>query len=115
MTEPGCLFCRIIAREIPADIVEETPDVVALKDVRPQAPVHLLLIPRKHVASLDHVGDGETAILGRLAHTAAQLAKRLGLIDGYRVVVNCGPQAGQTVYHLHFHLLGGRPLGWPPG
>ena len=115
MADPGCLFCRIAERKLPAEIVEETPDIIAFKDVRPQAPSHILLIPRRHIAALNETHDEHIALLGRIIRVAAQLAERLGLNEGYRLVVNNGPQAGQTVFHLHFHLLGGRVLGWPPG
>jgi histidine triad (HIT) family protein len=110
-----CLFCRIAKREIPADLLEETEDLVAFTDTNPQAPAHALIIPREHIASLSDVTDGHAALLGRAVALAPKLAKRLGLESGYRVVINSGAQAGQTVFHLHIHLLGGRKFRWPPG
>lgn len=109
-----CLFCRIAAGEIPARIVHEDESVIAFHDIAPQAPTHLLLIPRRHVAGLSSAAASDEPELGRLVVTAAELARRLGL-DGYRLVVNTGASAGQTVFHLHLHLLGGRPFAWPPG
>jgi len=109
-----CLFCRIVRKEIPAKIVAETDDCVAFRDVNPQAPVHILVVPRTHVASLSDVTD--PTVLGNLSRVAADLAKREGIAErGYRLVVNTNADAGQTVFHLHLHLLGGRHMGWPPG
>ena len=109
-----CLFCRIVRKEIPAAIVAETDDCVAFRDVNPQAPVHILVVPREHVASLDQAGDA--ALVGRLALLAAELARKEGIAaNGYRTVINTNADAGQTVFHIHLHLLGGRKLGWPPG
>jgi histidine triad (HIT) family protein len=109
-----CLFCRIVRKEIPAAIVAETDDCVAFRDVNPQAPVHILVVPREHVASLDQAGDA--ALVGRLALLAAELARKEGIAaNGYRTVMNTNADAGQTVFHIHLHLLGGRKLGWPPG
>ena len=109
-----CLFCRIIRGEIPAKLVYESPEVVALRDINPQAPTHILVIPREHVASLNHATDAE--MLGRLSLVAAELAKKEGIADaGYRTVINTNAGAGQTVFHVHLHLLGGRAMGWPPG
>lgn len=111
-----CLFCRIIAGEIPAKKAYEDDDVVAFHDVNPQAPVHVLVIPRKHIASLDDLTEGDTAIAGTVVVRAAAIARSLHLdADGYRVVANMGEAAGQTVFHVHFHILGGRRFGWPPG
>ena len=113
MAEP-CLFCRIVAKEIPAKIVAETADCVAFRDVNPQAPVHILVVPRVHVPSLNDV-DNPT-IVGKLTEVATELARREGLAErGYRVVMNTNADAGQTVFHLHLHLLGGRRMSWPPG
>ena len=110
----SCLFCRIVRGEIPATLVAETPECVAFRDVNPQAPLHVLVIPREHVASLNEASD--PAQLGRLMTVAADIARREGYADrGYRTVVNTGPDAGQTVFHIHLHLLAGRPLHWPPG
>ena len=109
-----CLFCRIVRKEIPAQIVAETDDWIAFRDVNPQAPVHVLVIPREHVASLNEATD--PALVGRLALAAADIAKREGVAEsGYRTVINTNADAGQTVFHVHLHLLGGRRFGWPPG
>lgn len=110
-----CIFCRIAARQVPSSIIYEDEMVLAFKDINPQAPVHLLVIPREHIPSLDDVEERHTAALARLLLVLKDLARRNGLEDGYRVVNNCGPRAGQTVHHLHFHLLGGRDMNWPPG
>ncbi len=111
-----CVFCKIASEEIPADLLYEDDDVLAFRDLNPQAPVHVLIIPRKHIRSLDSLWDADTEIIGKIAILARDLARRLGVAEsGYRLVNNCGIQAGQTVPHLHFHLLGGRNLGWPPG
>jgi histidine triad (HIT) family protein len=109
-----CLFCRIVRGEIPATIVAETDECVAFRDITPRAPVHILVIPREHVASLNEATD--PAQIGRLSLLAAQVAAREGIAEtGYRTVVNTGAHAGQTVPHVHLHLLGGRDMGWPPG
>lgn len=111
-----CLFCRIASGEITAKKVYEDKDVVAFNDINPQAPTHVLVVPRKHIASLDEMGDADTAIVGTVLLRAAQIARDLQLTsEGYRVVVNTGEAAGQTVFHIHFHILGGRDFGWPPG
>ncbi|WP_025732779.1 histidine triad nucleotide-binding protein [Carnimonas nigrificans] len=108
------LFEKIIAREIPADIVYEDDQVIAFNDIEPQAPVHVLIVPKKPIATLNDLSDDDAALLGRLPITAARLAKELGIAEeGYRVLMNCGENAGQTVYHIHMHLLGGRPLLLP--
>jgi len=110
------IFQRIIDREIPARIVHEDDQCLAFHDVNPQAPTHVLLIPKRPIVSVDAIGDQDAALLGHLWLTARNLARQLGLVEGgYRVVVNCGPDAGQSVDHLHFHILGGRRLSWPPG
>lgn len=109
-----CLFCRIVRREIPATIVAETDDMVAFRDITPRAPVHVLVIPKQHVASLNEATDA--AQLGKLSLLAAEIARAEGIAEsGYRTVINTGPDAGQTVFHVHLHLLGGRDMGWPPG
>lgn len=109
-----CIFCRIVRGEIPADIVASTGDCLAFRDVSPQAPVHLLIVPKKHVASLDDLSDGET--LGKMMMLAVALARQEGIAaSGYRTVINTGAEGGQTVSHLHLHLLGGRHMTWPPG
>jgi len=111
-----CLFCRIVAGEIPADIVHETDDTLAFRDINPQAPTHILIIPRKHIATINDLDDADKAIVGSLFTAARDIAVMEGLADdGYRVVMNCNEAAGQTVFHIHLHLLGGRGLGWPPG
>ena len=109
-----CLFCRIVRREIPATIVAETEDCVAFRDINPQAPVHVLVVPRRHVESLNDASDPH--LIGRLGIVAAEIARKEGIADsGYRAVINTNADAGQTVFHIHLHLLGGRHLGWPPG
>jgi len=109
-----CIFCKIANGEIPADIVYEDDEIIAFRDLSPQAPVHVLIIPKKHIASLDETGtDGE--LLGHLMAKISGIAAGLGLENGYRVVNNCGEDGMQTVRHIHFHLLGGRKMGWPPG
>lgn len=111
-----CLFCDIAAKKIPARIAGETDDVVAFHDVKPQAPSHLLIVPKRHVAGAADLEPSDEALAGRMVLFAAELARELGLDRaGYRLVVNQGAAAGQTVPHLHLHLLGGRDLGWPPG
>ena len=110
------LFDRIIAREIPADIVFEDEHVLAFRDINPQAPVHVLFIPKRPVATLNDLGPGDEMVVGRLAMAAAAFARREGFADdGYRVVMNCNRDGGQTVFHIHLHLLAGRAMQWPPG
>ncbi|KFN51799.1 HIT family hydrolase [Arenimonas malthae CC-JY-1] len=110
------LFAKIIAREIPADIVYEDEHVLAFRDINPQAPVHVLFIPKRPVATLNELQPGDEALVGRLALAAAAYAKREGFADsGYRVVMNCNADGGQTVFHIHLHLLAGRAMHWPPG
>ena len=109
-----CLFCRIIAKEIPARIVAENEHCVAFRDINAQAPTHILIVPREHVSSLNEVKDA--TLVGRMHLLAARLAKSEGLADrGYRTVINTNADAGQTVFHIHLHLLGGRRMTWPPG
>lgn len=109
-----CLFCRIVRGDIPAKIVNETEHTVAFADINPQAPLHVLVIPREHVASLAEAKDA--TLVGRLALAAAEIARREGVeASGYRTVINTNGDAGQTVFHIHLHLLAGRRLGWPPG
>ena len=109
-----CLFCKIAARQIPARIVHEDADVFAFEDINPQSPTHVLVCPKKHFASLDHASAGEEAVLGKLALVAAKIARERKLAS-YRAVINTGSEAGQSVFHLHLHLLGGRTFAWPPG
>ncbi len=110
----SCLFCRIVRKEIPATIVFENEHVVAFRDISPKAPTHVLVVPREHVATLDDATDAR--MLGELVMAAAGIARAEGIVDaGYRTVINCGEDAGQSVFHIHLHLLGGRTLAWPPG
>ncbi len=116
MSDANCLFCRLAAGEIAADRLHEDDEVVAFRDINPQAPVHVLLIPRRHVASALDLGESEGSLLGRLFGVAAEVAHREGVAaNGFRLVTNIGQNGGQSVNHLHFHLLGGRRLSWPPG
>jgi histidine triad (HIT) family protein len=111
-----CLFCRIAAGQIPAKIAYQDPELVAFHDINPQAPVHLLVIPRKHVATLNDLRPDDDALVGQMHRLAAKLAAELGVAqEGYRTVLNCNRAAGQTVFHVHLHLLGGRKFVWPPG
>jgi histidine triad (HIT) family protein len=109
------IFKKIIDKEIPAGIVYEDEHCLAFRDIHPQAPVHVLIIPRKVIATHDQVGNEDQELLGHLHLVASRLARQLGISDGYRLVLNCKEPAGQTVPHLHLHLLGGRNFGWPPG
>ena len=109
-----CLFCRIVRHEIPARLVYESDECIAFRDIDPKAPVHVLVVPREHVASLNDTTD--SALVGRLALVAAEIARQEGIAEsGYRTVINTNRDAGQTVFHIHLHLLGGRSLAWPPG
>jgi histidine triad (HIT) family protein len=111
-----CIFCKIAKKEIPSKMVHEDQDCVAFEDLNPQAPTHVLVVPKKHIATLNDLGAEDEALLGKLHRTAAAIAKTRGLADrGWRAVMNCNREAGQTVFHLHLHLLGGRVMGWPPG
>lgn len=110
-----CLFCKIAAKQIPAKLVFEDADVFAFADINPQAPTHLLICPKRHFASLAEAHASDQAVLGKLSLVAAELARERKLEAGYRTVVNTGAGAGQTVFHLHLHLLGGRAFHWPPG
>ncbi|HHW40291.1 MAG TPA: histidine triad nucleotide-binding protein [Syntrophomonadaceae bacterium] len=111
-----CIFCKIAAREIGSTVVYEDEEFLAFRDINPVAPTHVLLIPKKHVSSLLEVPEQDAPLMGRMLTLAAKLAGQLGLAeDGFRVVINTGKNGGQTVEHLHFHLLGGRALQWPPG
>jgi len=106
-----CVFCRIVAGEIPADILYQDEEVIAFRDISPVAPTHLLIIPRKHIPSLAHLPDAETPLIGHMAKIANQLAKEAGIFEsGYRLAISCGEQGGQVVPHLHMHLVGGRQL-----
>ena len=111
-----CLFCKIGSGQIPAKVVMQDDEVLAFDDVNPQAPVHVLVIPKRHVADLNDADVGDQALLGRLLEAAALVARKKGIAEaGYRVVANTGRDGGQTVFHLHLHVLGGRPMAWPPG
>jgi len=111
-----CIFCKIAAGEIPADIVYDDGEVLAFRDINPEAPVHLLLIPRRHIATLNDLSEADAALVGRLYLAGKQIAAELGVAEsGYRAVINCNRDAGQLVFHIHMHLLAGRELGWPPG
>ena len=114
--DTSCLFCRIAAHEIPAEIVRESDRVIAFRDVNPHAPTHILLIPKEHLTSVADLGDEHGDVLVDIVQAASQLAGAEGIADsGWRLVTNVGPDAGQAVFHLHFHLLGGRAMDWPPG
>ncbi len=110
-----CLFCQIAAGERPAAVVYRDNEVIAIRDIHPQAPTHILIIPVKHITSVDDLAPGDEGLFGRLALTAKQIAQQENLSKGYRLVINTGTQAGQSVFHLHLHLLGGRAMHWPPG
>ena len=109
------IFKKIIDREIPADIVYEDDQCLAFNDVAPKSPTHVLVIPKKEIPSLAHLSDEDSALMGHIVMVVHRLANELGLDNGYRVAVNCGADGGQTVDHLHFHLMGGRSFSWPPG
>ncbi len=110
-----CIFCRIIAGEAPAQKVYETESVVAFRDANPQAPTHILIVPRKHIARIADLGPEDASLMGGLIYAAKVVAEQEGIGQGFRLVFNNGPQAGQSVYHIHLHLLGGRAFRWPPG
>jgi histidine triad (HIT) family protein len=112
----NCIFCKIAKKEIPANLIFEDDDVFAFHDINPQAPIHAVVIPKKHIASLLAAGSSDEALLGKLLTASQKAAKDLGLVEnGFRVVINTGTDGGQTVDHLHLHVLGGRSLTWPPG
>lgn len=111
-----CLFCKIIAGDIPADIVYETETTVAFRDINPQAPTHVLVIPRRHIATINDLDEADRSLVGDMFLSAQHVAKEEGIADiGYRAVMNCNRAAGQTVFHIHLHVVGGRDLDWPPG
>ena len=111
-----CLFCKIAAKQIPSKIAFEDDDLLAFHDINPAAPTHLLVIPRKHIVSLEHATAEDGALLGKLLLATQRAAREAGLVaGGFRVVANTGANGGQSVFHLHFHVLGGRPMAWPPG
>ena len=114
--DDNCLFCRIASGSVPADIVHQDDMVVAFRDIHPKAPTHVLVIPRRHIRSAAELSGTDAEMLGRLFSVAAQVARDAGIAErGYRLVSNVGAGAGQSVFHMHFHLLGGRSLSWPPG
>ena len=116
MSDRDCLFCKIVAGEIPADKIHEDELTIAFRDINPQAPFHALVVPKTHIATLNDLGDENCTLVGQLYLAAKALAIKEGFADaGYRTVMNCNAGAGQTVFHIHLHLLAGRPLGWPPG
>ena len=111
-----CIFCKIASGELGTDLIYEDDDLVGFRDLNPQAPTHVLVIPRRHIATLNDLDETDAALVGRMHLAARILAEREGIAGrGYRTLINCNAEAGQTVFHLHLHLLGGRPLGWPPG
>lgn len=110
-----CLFCKIVNGEIPSNKVYEDETVFAFRDIEPQAPTHILIIPKQHIKSAAEIDESNSAVVAHIFEVAAKLAKQEGLTDGYRIVNNCGDLAGQSVKHLHFHLMGGREFGWPAG
>jgi len=111
-----CLFCKMVTGEIQPDVVYEDAEVLAFRDLNPQAPLHVLLIPKEHIATTNDLNEGNISVVGRLYLAARQIAEDEGVAEpGYRMVMNCNPAAGQSVYHIHLHLLGGRSMGWPPG
>lgn len=110
-----CLFCKILEGEVPAERVYEDDQVIAFRDINPQAPFHCLIIPRKHIATLNDIADDDREVVGHMIQAASKIAQQQGFDqDGYRTVFNCNTHGGQTVYHIHLHLLGGKPMGWPP-
>jgi histidine triad (HIT) family protein len=116
MNSADCLFCKIVAGDIPAEIIYESESAIAFRDINPKAPTHVLIIPRKHIATINDLDEGDKETVGNLYMAAKAIAAAEGFADdGYRVVMNCNEAAGQTVFHIHLHLLGGRTLGWPPG
>lgn len=111
-----CIFCKIASKEIPSKIVLDEDDFFAFHDINAQAPTHVLIIPKRHIVSLGEATEGDQAVFGRILLATRRVAELTGIAEsGFRVVVNSGPNAGQTVFHLHVHLIGGRPMGWPPG
>ncbi|MGA9851692.1 MAG: histidine triad nucleotide-binding protein [Gammaproteobacteria bacterium] len=111
-----CLFCKMVRSEIKSDMVLETDDLIAFRDINPQAPVHILVVPRKHISTLNDLIPAEAELVGKLVLAAREIAQRERIAaSGYRLVMNCNKGAGQTVFHIHLHLLGGRVMAWPPG
>jgi len=113
-----CLFCKMVSGEIKPDVVLENDDVLAFRDLNPQAPTHVLVIPKRHISTINDLAPGDSELIGKLYLGAKQVAEQAGIHGpehGYRTVMNCNAEAGQSVFHLHLHVLGGRPMGWPPG
>jgi histidine triad (HIT) family protein len=111
-----CIFCKLVSREIQPDVVLETDDILAFRDMEPQAPTHVLVIPKRHISTLNDLEPDDAELIGKLYLVAKQVAEDEGLAEsGYRTVMNCNRDGGQTVFHIHLHLLGGRPMSWPPG
>jgi histidine triad (HIT) family protein len=111
-----CLFCKMVSGEIAPDKVFENNDVLAFRDINPQAPTHVLVVPKRHVATLNELDDESAGLVGKMVLAAAEVARREGFAEqGYRTIMNCNADGGQTVFHIHLHLLGGRVMGWPPG
>ncbi len=111
-----CIFCKIAGGEMTADVIFEDDDVIAFRDISPKAPTHVLVIPRRHISTLNDLGESDVEIAGRMVHAAQKIALQEGIADGgYRTVINCNTDGGQAVYHIHLHLLGGRQMSWPPG
>jgi len=116
MSGQDCLFCKILDGDIPADIIFESDTAIAFRDINPQAPTHVLIIPRRHIATINDFESGDQELVGSLYMAAQEIARQEGISEsGYRAVMNCGEGAGQSVFHIHLHVLGGRSLGWPPG
>ena len=111
-----CIFCKIVEKKIPAKVVYEDDFTLAFEDINPQAPVHFLIIPKKHISTIVDIKDADRELIGRISQVAAKIAADKGIAErGFRMVANCNPESGQTVYHIHFHVLGGRQMQWPPG
>ena len=116
MTVEDCLFCKILSGDIPAELIYESKTAVAFRDINPQAPTHVLVIPRKHISTINDIEKDDEAVIGSLYSAAREIAAQEGIAEvGYRAVMNCNKGAGQSVFHIHLHVLGGRQLGWPPG
>jgi histidine triad (HIT) family protein len=114
MTE--CIFCKIVGGEIPAELVYQDDEVLAFRDINPQAPIHMLIVPKRHIATLNDITPNDAGLIGKLYLVARQLANDMGVADnGYRTLINCNKDGGQDVFHIHLHLLAGRRMGWPPG
>jgi histidine triad (HIT) family protein len=115
MSEASCVFCKIVRGEIDATLLHRDGGLIAFRDLSPKAPFHALVVPTRHVETLDELGEGDADLLGRMLLRATALAREHGLTAGYRLVLNCGPDGGQSVFHVHLHVLGGRRMTWPPG